>query len=123
MLGPFRQKIDPILVTCSDLTQRVSPIEFVSPLRPNTVDDGFVKPFRKKDLIDGFVKLFSPKNRPHFGDGFVNPLRQKIFAGVILQVWSVSTIKTLNQLKKKDVVLVLFKFIVNTFARYLDKKV
>ena len=79
----------------------VSSIKFVSPLRPNTVDDGFVKPFRKKDFSDGFVKPFPPKNRPHLGDGFVNPLRQKNFAGVVLQVWSVSTIKTLNQLKKK----------------------
>ena len=41
-------------------------IEFVSPLRPDTVDDGFVKPFRSKDFSDGFVKPLQPKNRPYF---------------------------------------------------------
>ena len=105
-------------MTCSDPTRRVSPIEFVSPLRSNTTDDGFVKPFRTEDFSDGFVKPFLPKNRPFFwnlSDGFVNLFRQKI-----LQVWSVLTIKNAESIEKKDVILVL---VVNTSARYLDKKV
>ena len=39
-------------------------IEFVSPLRPKTIDDGFVKPFRIKisttDLLSPYGKKFDP---------------------------------------------------------------
>ena len=59
----------------------VSSIQFVSPLRSNTINDGFVKPFQSEDFSDGFVKRFSSKNRPHLGDEFVNPLRG--FAAVV----------------------------------------
>ena len=109
---PFHQK-----------NRRILPIEFVSPLRLNTVNDGFVKPFQPKDFSDGFVKPFLPKNRPYLGDGFVKPLRQKKFcrcgfAGVVC-----FDNKNVESIEKKDVVLGLFKFIVNTFARYLVKKV
>ena len=35
--------------------------EFVSPLRPNTVDDGFVKPFRLNDLTTDLLSLYVKK--------------------------------------------------------------
>ena len=125
MLSPFGKKISAmdLLSPFCKKNRRISPIEFVSPLRSNTVDDGFVKPFLPKDFSDGFVKPFLPKNRPNFGDRFVKPLRQKKFcrcgfAGVVC-----FGNKNVESIEKKDVVLGLFKFIVNTFARYLDKKV
>ena len=79
--------------------------EFVSPLRPNTVDDGFDKPFRSNDLTTDLLS------------SYVKNLT--IFVGVICFYN-----KNAESIEKKDVVfLVLFKFIVNTFARYLYKKV
>ena len=83
LLSPFGLQISAtdLLSPCCQKNGRISPIEFVKPLRRNTVDDGFVKPFRITDFSDGFVKPF----QQILVIEIVNPLRQKIF--VVLQVW------------------------------------